>query len=124
MHPDLIPPPRPAPRLGQGQATTIVLGLRHQPWLHDAVSLPVPDDFSRLSLTHPLRGVALGLLLAFVVLAMGRSAQIVDALYGLDTFPGTETLIALAEAWHEAMSWLGVPDALAALRGLLGFSAE
>ncbi len=137
---DLLIPPLPAPGSATGSATGRTAarwrampehdpaahdpGRRHQPWLPGAVPLPVADDFSRHSVTHPLRGVALGLVLATLVLAMGRSAQIVDAAYGLDMLPGTETIIAAAEAWHAAMGWLGVPDALAALRAAVGVSAE
>ncbi len=124
---DLLIPPLPATR----RASSRWRGMqehdpnsRHQPWLPGAQPLPVADDFSRRSVTHGLRGVALGLALGALVLAMGRSAQIVDAAYGLDTLPGTETMIAVAEEWHEAMTWLGVPEALAALRAAAGVSAE
>ncbi len=116
---DLLIPPRPSNgHLGAAASQ------RHQPWLPGAVPLPVSDDFSAASTTHRLRGVALGLVLAALVLAMGRSAQIVDAAYGLDTLPGTEMLIAAAEAWHEHMTSLGVPEALTALRQALGVASE
>jgi hypothetical protein len=123
----LIPPPpatrRAAPRW-RGMDDSYDPDRRHQPWLPGAAPLPVADDFSRFSVTHKLRGVALGLAVAALVLAMGRSAQIVDAAYGLDTLPGTETIIAAAEGWHAAMTWLGVPEALSALREAVGVSAD
>jgi hypothetical protein len=128
MSQDLLIPPLPATRRAawrwRGMEDSHDPDRRHQPWLPGAAPLPVADDFSRFSVTHRLRGVALGLALAALVLAMGRSAQIVDAVYGLDTLPGTETMIAAAEQWHAAMTWLGIPEALTALREALGVSAE
>ena len=128
MDPTLPIPPRP----GQGKATRRWLsggaraddGRSHQPWLPDAAPLKVPDDFSRQSVTLELEPVAIALALAALVLALGRSAEMLDAAYGLDTFPGSETLIALAEAWHHAVDGWGIPAALQALRGLLGVAAE
>ncbi len=93
-----------------------------QPWLPDAVPLPVPDDFSPASDTRRVSRVAVGLLLAFLLLAAGRSEQILDAAYGLDTAAGTEQLIAAAEWWHANMQRLGVPQALERLRGVLAFA--
>ena len=94
----------------------------HQPWLPGAAPLRVPDDFSARSDTRPLRAVAVALSLALLVLAMGRSAQILDAAYGLDVFPGSEALIAAAEAWHAAMQALGLPAALERLREVAAFA--
>jgi hypothetical protein len=37
--------------------------------------------------------------------------------------PGTEALIAAAEAWHAAMQALGLPQVLEALHAMLGFAA-
>ncbi len=125
---DLLIPPRPATRRGpprwRGMADSFDPDRRHQPWLPGAAPLPVADDFSRFSVTYRLRGVAAGLALAALLLAMGRSAQILDAAYGLDTLPGTDTIIAAAEGWHAAMTWLGIPEALSALREAAGVSAE
>ena len=133
MSHDLLIPPLPATRRAsprwRGMDDSYDPGShdpqrRHQPWLPGAAPLPVPDDFSLFSVTHRLRGVALGLALGVLVLAMGRSAQIVDAAYGLNTLPGTETIIAAAEGWHAAMTWLGVPEGLSALREAVGVSAD
>lgn len=119
-------PPRPANALAVRRAIDLPgfepLARRHQPWLPGAAPLPVPDDFSRSSATAPLAPVALALLLAALVLAAGRSGQMVDAAYGLDTFAGSEAVIGAAEGWHAAMSWLGIPDALDALHGALGLA--
>jgi hypothetical protein len=93
-----------------------------QPWLQDPGTPPprgVPDDFSPRSATLPLRQAAPAVALAFLLLLAGRSTAIVDAAYGLPILPGSEALIAAAEAWDAAMTALGVPDALAALRGVL-----
>jgi hypothetical protein len=126
---DLTIPPRPAaarpaPRWRGTAPPEDAAERRHQPWLPDALPLPVADDFSHASVTQPLRAVALALALAALVLAMGRSEEMVDAAYGLDTFPGSETLIAATEAWHEAMRWFAIPEALKALRDLAGVAAE
>lgn len=93
-----------------------------QPWLQAPGTPPppgVPDDFSPRSATLPLRAAALAVALAFLLLLAGRSAEIVDAAYGLPIFPGSEEVIAAAEAWDGAMTALGVPGVLAAARGLL-----
>ena len=94
-----------------------------QPWLNDpSDSVPRgtrPDDFSPASATLPLRQVCLGLLPVFLLLLMGRSAQLVDALYGLPVLPGTEALIALAEWWHGAMQAIGVAGAMEAMQDVL-----
>lgn len=124
----LLIPPRPeaaraTPRW-RGMAAPRETDRHHQPWLPDAAPLPVPDDFSHATVTQPLRAVALALAVAALVLALGRSAEMVDAAYGLDTFPGSETIIAAVEGWHAAMTWLGIPEALAALRDLAGVAAE
>jgi hypothetical protein len=94
-----------------------------QPWRAGALPSSVPDNFSAASATRPLRQVTVAVLLALLVVAAGRSAQIVDAAYGLDMLPGTEALIAVAEAWHAAMQALGLPQTLAALHAMLGFAA-
>jgi hypothetical protein len=93
-----------------------------QPWLAGARPGRVPDDFSTASATQPLRRVLPAVLLALLVVAMGRSAQILDLAYGLDTLPGTDLLISAAEASHVAMQALGIPQALAALHAALGFA--
>jgi len=94
-----------------------------QPWLNDPgeqTARPArPDDFSPATPTLPLRRVCLGLLPFFLLLLIGRSGPLVDALYGLPLMPGTETAIALAEAWHGAMQAIGVTGAMEALQGLL-----
>ena len=92
-----------------------------QPWLQDRdpAARRVADDFSRRTATLPLGRALIVLGLAGLLLLAGRSEQMVDAAYGLPLLPGTETLIALTEAWHEAMSGLGVPQAMDALRGWL-----
>lgn len=94
-----------------------------QPWLtdgtEDAARPARPDDFSPASATLPLRLVCRGLVPFFLLLLMGRSGPLVDALYGLPLMPGTEALIALAEAWHAAMQAIGVTDAMEALQSLL-----
>ena len=93
-----------------------------QPWLQPPGTPPprgVPDDFSPASVTLPLGRVALLLGIACLLLLMGRSEAMLDVAYGLPILPGTETLIATAEAWNDAMSALGLPQAMRALRELL-----
>ena len=93
-----------------------------QPWLRDeAAPRPPapPDDFSPASATMPARRAALALAAALLVLAAGRSEALLDAAYGLPVLPGTDALIAIAEAWNRLALLLGIPDAMAALRGLL-----
>ena len=94
-----------------------------QPWLTESPEAPGPtgrpDDFSHASPTLPLRRVCLGLVPVFLLLLMGRSAQLVDALYGLPVLPGTEALIAVAEWWHGAMQAIGVAGAMEALKEVL-----
>ncbi|MES2710529.1 MAG: hypothetical protein V4653_03020 [Pseudomonadota bacterium] len=78
-----------------------------QPWLGTGTRV-ADDDFSPASATIPL-GKALGALaLAMLVLAMGRAPQIASAAYDLPILPGTEALIAAAEAWETAMQWMGL----------------
>lgn len=92
-----------------------------QPWSPDAPPPRpgVPDDFSRASAVLPL-GRALRVLgIVWLLLLMGRSEAILDAAYGLPILPGTEAMIALAEAWHDAMTGLGLPKAMQALRSTL-----
>lgn len=92
-----------------------------QPWSPEAPPPRpgVPDDFSRASAVLPL-GRALWVLgLAWLLLLMGRSEAILDAAYGLPILPGTEALIALAEAWNDAMGQLGLPRAMQTLRSTL-----
>jgi hypothetical protein len=93
-----------------------------QPWRAGALPSAMSDDFSAASATQPLRRVAAAVLLALLVVAAGRSSQILDTAYGLDMLPGTEALIAAAEAWHAVMQALGLPQALAALHAVLGFA--
>jgi hypothetical protein len=93
-----------------------------QPWLQDPATPPprgTPDDFSPRSATSTAAGAALALAVALLLLAAGRAAEILDAAYGLPLLPGTETLIAAAEAWDAAMESLGVNGLVAAVRGLL-----
>lgn len=71
---------------------------------------------------HPLRAVALALGVSALLLAVGRSGEILDAAYGFDSFWGSETLVAVAETWHRAMAWLGIPDATRSLRDLLALA--
>src|SRR5690349_12446952 len=63
-----------------------------------------------------LHGLALGLGLAVLVLAMTISVELVGAAWQLDAGPLREVLVALAQAWHDAMTWLGIPQALHTLR--------
>lgn len=93
-----------------------------QPWLVGAQPGRVADDFSAASATQPLRRALPAVLLALLVVAMGRSAQILDLAYGLDLLPGTELLISAAEAWHAAMQALGIPQALAELHASFGLA--
>ncbi|MCK8785054.1 hypothetical protein M0638_11730 [Roseomonas sp. NAR14] len=91
-----------------------------QPWLPGAAATGVPDDFSARSDTRRLPAVATALALACLVLAAGRSAEIVDAAYGLPNGPGSETAIALAEGWHAAMERIGVAALVGTVRALRG----
>jgi hypothetical protein len=90
-----------------------------QPWLNPPGTEPprgVPDDFSPATATMGWRAAMLVLGLVWLLLLVGRSGAIVDAAYGLPVAPGTEILIALAEGWNDALSTLGIPQALAAVR--------
>ncbi|TCH96382.1 hypothetical protein EJV46_20600 [Roseococcus sp. SYP-B2431] len=90
-----------------------------QPWLNPPGTPPrrgVPDDFSPASATMPLRGATAALALVWLILLAGRSEAIVDAAYGLPVAPGTETLIAVAEGWNDALTAIGLPQVLSALR--------
>ena len=69
----------------------------------------MPDDFSRATATLPVGAALVVLGAVWLLLLMGRSGAILDAAYGLPILPGTEALIALAEAWHAGMEALGVP---------------
>jgi hypothetical protein len=93
-----------------------------QPWMPDAPPprRGVPDDFSGATAVLPLGRALVVLGLAWLLLLMGRSEAILDAAYGLPILPGTEALIALAEAWNDAMAALGLPGAMRDLRALLG----
>jgi len=86
-----------------------------QPWLQDATPAR-GDDFSPASVTRPAGVVARALALALLLLAMGRSPQMLDAAYGLEPGLLADRLLAAAEVWDGAMRGLGVPEALARLR--------
>lgn len=86
-----------------------------QPWFPDSEPHGA-DDFSPASVTRPARAVAWALALAVLLLAMGRSPQILDAAFGLDPGPVADHLLAVAEGWDAAMRRLGIPDWLAALQ--------
>ena len=92
-----------------------------QPWLPEAPPplRSVPDDFSARTPTMPVRQALTVLALAWLLLLMGRSEAILDSAYGLPILPGTEALIAVAEAWNDAMAAFGLPGFLRALRGVL-----
>jgi len=93
-----------------------------QPWLRNADDTPgaaAPDDFSPRSATMTARRVATALAVALLLLAAGRSEAILDAAYGLPVAPGSDALIAAAEAWNGTLAELGAPDAMRWLRGAL-----
>lgn len=93
-----------------------------QPWLNPPGTEPrhgVPDDFSPATATLNWRAAVLALGIVWLILLAGRSEAIVDAAYGLPVAPGTETLIAVAEAWNDALSAVGIPQTLAAVREAL-----
>lgn len=95
-----------------------------QPWLQDeaptaARGREVEDDFSLHSAVLPLPGVLILLGAALLLLAMGRSAEIASAAYGLPLLPGTEAVIGLAERWDGWMEAIGVKDLVAWLREVL-----
>lgn len=95
-----------------------------QPWLNPPGTPPrrgVPDDFSPSSATIPWRGAAIALAIVWLILLAGRSEAIVDAAYGLPVAPGTETLIAVAEAWNDGLSVIGLPQALGTIREMLAW---
>lgn len=94
-----------------------------QPWMPDAPPPRpgVPDDFSPGTAVLPLRGALLVLALAWLLLLMGRSEAMLDAAYGLPILPGTDAMIALAEAWNDAMTALDLPDMMRELRVILGW---
>lgn len=90
-----------------------------QPWLNPPGTEPgrgVPDDFSPATATMGWRAAVLVLAIVWLILLAGRSEAIVDAAYGLPVVPGTEAVIAIAEAWNDALSAIGLPQALAAAR--------
>ncbi len=90
-----------------------------QPWL-EAQPSPLPDDFSPRTATRTAGAAAWVVALALLVFAAGRSGAMLDAAYGLPLVPGTEAVIALAEAWDAAMAALGIPDMVEAARAALG----
>lgn len=94
-----------------------------QPWMPDAPPphRGVPDDFSRATAVLPVGRALTVLGVVWLLLVMGRSGAILDAAYGLPILPGTEELIALAEAWHGAMAALGLPAMTQALRAALSW---
>ena len=94
-----------------------------QPWMPDAPPPRpgVPDDFSAATAVQPLGRALVVLGLVWLLLLMGRSEAILDAAYGLPILPGTEALIASAEAWNDAMSAIGLPAAMRDLSALLGW---
>ncbi|MBS7788953.1 hypothetical protein KTR66_03045 [Roseococcus sp. SDR] len=94
-----------------------------QPWMPDAPPPPrgVPDDFSRSTAVLPFGRALAVLAMVWLLLLMGRSGAILDAAYGLPILPGTEELIAMAEAWHGAMEAIGVPTITQTLRSVLSW---
>lgn len=93
-----------------------------QPWLNPPgteARRGVPDDFSPATAAIPWRGATIALVIVWLILLAGRSEAIVDAAYGLPVAPGTETLIAVADAWNDALSMVGIPQALSAIRETL-----
>lgn len=85
-----------------------------QPWLPGSETRGA-DDFSPGSVTRPAGAVAGALGLALLLLAMGRSPQILDAAFGLEPGALADRLLVAAEAWDGAMRRLGLPEWLAAL---------
>jgi hypothetical protein len=94
-----------------------------QPWLPGSDPLPVPDDFSPATHSVPARQVGGALALMALLLAMGRSKEILDAAYGFDPGPVTDALLVAAEHWHGAMQAIGVAPFVAWLHAALGFAA-
>ncbi|RVT96108.1 hypothetical protein EOD42_13380 [Rhodovarius crocodyli] len=92
-----------------------------QPWLPESPPLKGADDFSAATATMPARRAALALALVMLLLAMGRSAQILDAAFGYEG-PGSEMLLAVAEGWGSAMEALAIPQALEELASHLRIS--
>ncbi len=93
-----------------------------QPWLHTTdtpAPRGVPDDFSPRSATRTAGGTALAVGIALLVMAAGRSPEILDAAYGLPVVAGTETIIAVAEAWDGAVQAIGLPRLVEAVRAIL-----
>ena len=92
-----------------------------QPWMPDAPPprRGVPDDFSRATAVLPLSRALVVLGVVWLLLLVGRSEAMLDAAYGLPILPGTEALIALAEAWNDAMIALGLPGLLGRIRDIL-----
>jgi len=93
-----------------------------QPWLNPPGTEPehrVPDDFSPSTATMGWRSAMLVMAIVWLILLVGRSEAIVDAAYGLPVVPGTEALIALTEAWNDALTAIGIPQAMSAAREAL-----
>jgi len=93
-----------------------------QPWLPGSPPLPVPDDFSAQTHSMPAARVALALAIMALLLLMGRSKEILDAVFGLDPGPVADALLVAAEHWHAAMTAIGVAPALAWLHAAFGFA--
>jgi hypothetical protein len=94
-----------------------------QPWLPGSDRLPVPDDFSPATHSVPARPVGGALALMALLLAMGRSKEILDAAYGLDPGPVADALLVVAEHWHGAMEAIGMAPFVAGLHRALAFAA-
>ncbi|MCX7371960.1 MAG: hypothetical protein NTW56_05930 [Alphaproteobacteria bacterium] len=94
-----------------------------QPWLPGSPPLPVPDDFSAQTRCMSAGRVAAALAIMALLLLMGRSKEILDAVFGLDPSPLADALLVVAEAWHGAMMAIGVAPALGWLHAVLGFAA-
>lgn len=89
-----------------------------QPWL-DAPPPEAPaDDFSPRSDVRGLRAVSAAVAIALLLVLMLRSAELASAVYDLPPWPGTETLITAAEAWHDLMTSLGVAGLADLVRGV------
>lgn len=87
-----------------------------QPWLTD--DLTGEDDFTRASPVIPARRVGLALAVAVAILAVGTARDLAIGVLDLPLFPGSDIVIAAAQALDEAARMVGADRPHAWLRGL------
>ncbi|MCC7275854.1 MAG: hypothetical protein IT561_24505 [Alphaproteobacteria bacterium] len=90
-----------------------------QPWLGDeAAPSGPPDLFTRESAVVPAGRAIIAYLLAVAVLVLGTTSELMTTLLDLDTWPGTDTLIAVVGALDDAARAVGLDRPHALVRRL------